>query len=69
MAQVVNAYRDGGVSVASLAQPDSSAAQGEATLIITTHRATQEQHQVVDRVLANAPLVHKIVSKLAIEED
>ena len=69
LAQVVNAYRDGGVSVASLAQPDSSAAKGEATLIISTHRATQEQHQVVDRVLANAPLVHKIVSKLAIEED
>lgn len=68
LAQVVQAYQEGGVSVASVRQPPVGDQEDQATLIISTHRATKNQHDDILAVLAKSPLVHKIASVMSVEE-
>lgn len=69
LSQVLQAYVDQGVSVASVRQPPVGSQDDEATLILSTHEATKKQHDTILAILAKSPLVHKIASVTSIEQD
>lgn len=68
LSQVLQAYLDQGVSVASVRQPLVESGADQATLIISTHPASKRQHDAILAVLANSPLVHRIASVLSVEQ-
>lgn len=69
LAEVVRAYLEGGVSIASLSQPRSAAGAADATLIISTHQAPKSAHDSITAALSKSPHVHRIASVMSIEED
>lgn len=69
LSEVVQAYAQGGVSIASLSQPPVQDGSGKATLVISTHPATISKHEEIVATLAKSPLVHKIASEMSISDD
>lgn len=69
LSEVVRAYREGGVSIASLSQPRSAAETADATLIISTHQAPKSAHDSITAALSKSSQVHRIASVMSIEED
>lgn len=69
LSEVVRAYLEGGVSIASLGQPRSAAETADATLIISTHQAPKSAHDSITAALSKSSQVHRIASVMSIEED
>lgn len=69
LSEVVRAYLEGGVSIASLSQPRSVAETADATLIISTHQAPKSAHESITAALSKSSQVHRIASVMSIEED
>lgn len=69
MAEIAKIYAVGGVSIASLTQSPTETVPTEATLVISTHRAQNSQHDGITAALAKSPIVHKIASEMSIEQD
>lgn len=69
LSEVVRAYLEGGVSIASLSQPRSAAETADATLIISTHQAPKSAHDSITAALSKSSQVHRIASVMSIEED
>ena len=69
MAEIAKIYAAGGVSIASLTQSPTETVPDEATLVISTHRAQNSQHDGITAALAKSPIVRKIASEMSIEQD
>ncbi|WP_279105994.1 homoserine dehydrogenase [Mobiluncus curtisii] len=69
MAEIAKIYAAGGVSIASLTQSPTETVPTEATLVISTHRAQNSQHDGINAALAKSPIVHTFASEMSIEQD
>lgn len=66
LSQVLQAYVNQGVSVASVRQPLVDSHDDKAVLILSTHEASKEQHDAIQAVLSKSPLVHRIASVVSL---